>query len=250
MQFKRAMIAAAPSGFAQIGSPAAHAQEAASPQVAGEAARALTGNTLVFVAEGGSREYRAHYFMANGKARRAHNDQPYFDHWVLQPDERWSIREDRLCLSGGAWNADFCAAVSIAGDLVTLRHEKAGPLQARLLKGDARNLSFAAAAATRKIADALTGHTLLLKAADRQAETDSILYFLRDGTGRGKRGTAGSPFKWLVQLDGKLCVTEAKREFRDGDCYILSIDGDAVTVAAPDRPAIPGRLLKGNALKL
>lgn len=104
--------------------------------------------------------------------------------------------------------------------------------------------------ATRKIADALIGHTLLLKAADRQADTDSILYFLRDGTGRGKRGEVPMPFKWLINLDGKLCIVEAKIEFRDSDCYALSIDGDAVTVAAPDRPAIPGKLLKGNPLKL
>ena len=213
---------------------------------------ALVGNTLVFIPEGGGREYRAHYFMPGGTARRAHNDQPYFDHWVLQADEKWSIRgrDDQLCLSGGQWKGSFCAAVAIAGDLVTLRDDRIGPLHARFLKGDARHLSPAAGAETRKMADALIGNTMLLKAADRQAETDSVVYFLRDGSGLAKWGD-GAPMsiKWLVQTDGKLCVAEQRRDFRDQDCASLSIDGDAVTLAAPDRPSIPGQLLKGNALK-
>lgn len=213
---------------------------------------ALVGNTLVFIPEGGGREYRAHYFMLGGTARRAHNDLPYFDHWVLQADERWSIRGEnsQLCFSGGQWKESFCATVSIAGDLATLHDPRIGPLHARFLKGDARHLSPAAGAATRKMADALIGNTLLLKAADRQAETDSAIHFLRDGSGRAKwRDGAPTPIKWLVQTDGKLCVAEQRRELRDEDCASLSIDGDAVTLAAPGRPAIPGRILKGNALK-
>jgi hypothetical protein len=100
------------------------------------------------------------------------------------------------------------------------------------------------------MADALIGNTMLLKAADRQAETDSVIDFLREGSGRAKWGDgAPTPIKWLVQTDGKLCVAEQRREFRDEDCASLSIDGDTVTLAAPDRPAIPGQLLKGNALK-
>ena len=213
---------------------------------------ALLGNTLVFMTEGGGREYRAHYFMPAGKVRRAHNDQPDFNHWALQPDEKWSIRaqDDQLCLSGGAWKGSFCAAIAIAGDLVTLRDDRIGPLHARFLKGDARHLSPAAEAATRKLADALIGNTMLLKAADRQAETDSIVHFLRDGSGVAKwSDRALTPIKWLVQADGKLCVAEERRDFRDQDCASLSIDGDAVTLAAPGRPAIPGQLLKGDARK-
>lgn len=213
---------------------------------------ALVGNTLVFIPEGGGREYRAHYFMPDGTARRAHNDQPDFDHWALQSDERWTIRgkDDQLCLSGGQWKESFCATISIAGDLATLHDPRIGPLHARFLKGDARHLSPAAGAATRKMADALTGNTMLLKAADRQAETDSVVYFLRDGSGRAKwRDGTPTPIKWLVQTDGKLCVAEQRLDFRDKDCASLSIDGDAVTLAAPGRPAIPGRILKGNALK-
>ena len=91
---------------------------------------------------------------------------------------------------------------------------------------------------------------LLLKAADRQATTDSRLYFQRDGAGLAKRGDrAPQPMQWLLQRDGKLCVAERRRAFRDSDCTTLSIDGDRVTLKAPGRPAIPGRLLQGNALK-
>lgn len=222
-------------------------------RLAGKAAiDALVGNTIVFIPEGGGREYRAHYFMPAGKVRRAHNEQPDFDHWVLQADEKWSIRGkgDQLCLSEGQWKGSFCAAISIAGDLVTLRDDRIGPLHARFLKGDARHLSPTAEAATRKTADALTGKSLLLKAADRDAETDSVVYFLNDGSGSAKwRDGAPTSIKWMVQTDGKLCVAEQRLEFRDQDCVNLLIDGDTVTLAAPDRPAIPGRLLKGSALK-
>lgn len=224
------------------------------PPVSGKAAiRRLIGNTAVFIPEGGGREYRAHYFMADGTARRAHNEQPDFDNWVLQPDERWSFRDgdDRFCLSGGGWKEEFCAGIAIAGDLVTFHHLRAGPLNARLLPGDARNLSHQAEAAARKTADALVNHSLLLKAADRQASTDSIIYFMRDGSGRAKRGGgAAVPIKWLVQREGKLCVVERRLNFRDNDCLFLSIDGDQARLSIPGRPTIPGRLSKGNAHKI
>jgi len=213
---------------------------------------ALVGHTMIFGPTGGKGEDRAHFIMANGTARRAHNDQPDFDHWALQADERWSIRgaDDQLCFSGGAWKEDFCATVSIAGDLVTLRHARAGPLHARLVQGDARNLAPAADVANRALAAALVGRTLLLKAAARQATTDSRLYFQRNGASLAKRGDrAIEPMQWLLQRDGKLCVAERRRAFRNSDCTTLSIYGDGVTLKAPGRPAIPGRLLQGNALK-
>lgn len=213
---------------------------------------ALVGHTMIFGPTGGKGEDRAHYIMANGTARRAHNDQPDFDHWALQADERWSIRgaDDQLCFSGGAWKEDFCATVSIAGDLVTLRHARAGALHARLEQGDARNLSPAVDAANRKLAAALVGRTLLLKAADRQAKTDSRIYFQRGGAGLAKRGDRViESMQWLLQRNGKLCVAERRLKFRDGDCTRLSIDGDRVTLEAPGRPAVPGRLFKGNVLK-
>lgn len=218
-----------------------------------QAVQMLVGNTLVFIPQGGGREYRALYFTANGTTRRAHNDQPDFDHWVLQPDEKWSIRgeDEQLCLSGGAWREDYCTALSVVGDLVTLRDRRIGPLHAKLLKGDARSLSSSAEAATKGIADALAGNTVLLKAADRQAETDSVMYFLRDGSGRAKWG--GRPptaIKWLLQLDGKLCVVEQQAEFRNDRCATLSIDGNALMLTTPSRSDIPGRILKGNALKM
>ncbi|WP_168453817.1 hypothetical protein [Sphingopyxis microcysteis] len=211
---------------------------------------ALVGHTMIFVPEGGKREYRAHYLMPDGTARRAHNDEPDFDHWVLQGDERWSIGDgDRLCFSGGVWKEEFCAAVSIAGDLVTLRHPRVGSLHARLVEGDARKLSPAIDAANRKRAAALVGRTLLLTATDRQAATDSRLYFQRDGAGLAKQGDRPpEPIQWLLQRDGRLCVAARKRAWRDGDCVAWSLDGDRVTLTAPDRPAIPGRLLPGKAL--
>lgn len=224
------------------------------PSVSGKAAiRKLIGNTTVFIPEGGGREYRAHYFMADETARRAHNEQPDFDNWVLQPDERWSFRDDddRLCLSSGRWKEELCTGIEIAGDLVTFHHPRAGPLHARLLPGDARNLSPQAEAAARKTADALVNHSLWLEAADRQSNTASIIYFMRDGTGRAKRGAgAAVPIKWLVQRGGKLCVVERRLDFRDDDCSFLSIDGDQARLSMPGRPTISGRLSKGNAHKI
>lgn len=217
------------------------------------ATKALIGNTLVFIPYGGGREYMAYYFLANGRMRRAHNDQPYFDHWVLQPDETWSVRgkDEHLCFSGGMWGEDYCVGVAVAGNLVTLWTKNAGPVHGELRKGDARNLSPAASTAIKKMGDALAGNTLLLRASDRQATTDSIIYFQRNGFGRAKwGGEAPRPIKWLIQLDGKLCLVEQRLKFRDQNCATLSIDGDAVTFATPDRPAIPGRILRGDALKM
>lgn len=227
---------------------------ASAPPVRGRAAlRRLIGNTAVFIPEGGGREYRAHYFMADGTARRAHNEQPDFDNWVLQPDERWSFRDsdNRICLSGGGWKKELCTGLAIAGDLVTFDHPRAGPLHARLLPGDARNLSPQAEAAARKTADALVNHSLWLKAADRQADVDSIIYFMRNGSGRTKwRPGAANPIKWVVQLGGKLCVVEHHLNFRDGDCTFLTIDGDRARLSIPGRPTITGLLSKGNAHKI
>lgn len=217
------------------------------------AIEALVGNTLLFIVEGGSREYRAHYFMANGKVRRAHNDQPYFDNWELQPDEKWSIREksDQLCLSGGAWKETLCVRVSIAGDLVTLWDDRIGPFHARLMSGDARYLSPAAETSASTTANTLIGNTIVLKAADRQANTDRIIYFQRRGVGRMNRGDRrATAIKWLLRRDGTLCIDEQPGEYRDGDCTMLSINGDVVTFTAPGRPAITGRILRGNALRM
>lgn len=216
------------------------------------AIEALVGNTMLVIGYGSADAHRAYYLMAGGKARRADNDQRDFDNWALQPDEKWSIRgaADQLCFSGGGWKELSCSTVSIAGDLITLHYEKFGPLHAQLVKGDARNLSPAAEAVSRKKAAALIDHSILLKAADRGAKTDSMIYFMRKGAGRAKRGDAASaPIKWMVRLDGKLCVVEQPLDFRDQNCTTLAIDGDTVTLAAPDRAPIAGRILKGNALK-
>ena len=217
------------------------------------AIKALVGNTIIFIPQGGSREYRAQYFGANGTVRQALNDQPDFDHWALLPDDRWSIRgkDDQLCFSGRGVKEVFCATISIAGDLVTLRHARVGLLHAKLARGDARNLSPAVDAANRKLAAMLVNKTLLLKATDRQARTDSRIYFQRGGAGLAKWGDrAIEPMQWLLQRDGKLCAVRQRAKFQDSDCFKLSIDGDAVILQAPDRPAIPGRLIKGKALKM
>lgn len=217
-----------------------------------DAIRALVGNTLVFIPYGGGREYRAQLFLADGTVRSAHNDRPDFDHWALRPDERWSIggNGDRLCLNGGAWTEELCTTLSITGDLVTLGHARVGPLHGLILQGDARNLSHAAEARAARLADALAGKSILLKAADRQAATDSIMFFRPDGSGLARwHEGAPKPTKWLVRLDGKLCVTEQRLEFRNEDCAALSIDGNAVTLASLGRPIIPGTLLNGNALQ-
>lgn len=185
--------------------------------------------------------------------RRARNEQPYFDNWDLQPEEKWSVREedDQLCVSGGGWKKDLCLNIAVTGDRVTWKDNRIGLIHGTLLKGDARNLSPVAGKANKAKARVLVGNTLFLRAADRRGDTDSIIYFLRDGVGRAKRGQAAAvPIKWMLQLNGNLCLVEAEREFRDNDCTSLSINGSAATLAAPDRHEIRGQILKGNALKI
>lgn len=217
------------------------------------AIQAIVGNTVVILSAGGKRETSAQYYMANGKMRRAHNEQPYFDNWDLQPEEKWSVRgeADQLCVSGGGWKEDLCLGIAVAGDRVTLQGNRIGLIHGMLLKGDARNLSPEAGKANKAKARALIGNTLFLKAADRQADTDSAIYFLRDGVGRAKLGReAAVPIKWMLQLNGNLCVIEGHQEFRDNNCTSLSINGAAATLAAPDRAPIPGQILKGNTFKI
>ncbi len=214
---------------------------------------AIVGNTVVILSAGDKRETSAQYYMANGKMRRARNEQPNFDNWDLEPEEKWSVREeaDQLCISGGGWKEDLCLGIAVTGDRVTLKDNRIGLIHGMILKGDARNLSSAAGKANKAKARALVGNTLFLKAADRQADTDSVIYFLSDGVGRAKRGHAAAvPIKWMLQLNGNLCIVEVEREFRDNSCTSLSIDGSAATLAAPDRAEIRGQILKGNALKI
>jgi len=221
--------------------------------VGSAAIHAIVGNTIVILSAGEKRETSAHYYMADGKMRRAHNEDPYFDNWDLQPEEKWSVRgeADQLCFSEGGWKKDLCLGISVTGDRVTFEGKRIGLIHGILLKGDARNLSPAAEKANSAKASALVGNTLLLKAADRQADTDSAIYFLRDGIGRAKRGRAAAvPIKWMIQLNGNLCIIEARREFRDNSCTSLSIDGSAATLAAPGRAEIRGQILTGNALKI
>ena len=53
------------------------------------AIHAIVGNTVVILSAGDKRETSAQYYMANGKMRRARNEQPYFDNWDLEPEEKW-----------------------------------------------------------------------------------------------------------------------------------------------------------------
>ncbi|NIJ35654.1 hypothetical protein FHR22_000303 [Sphingopyxis panaciterrae] len=221
----------------------------------GEAAiRPLTGNTLVFIPMGGRREYLAFHFLADGTVRRAQNDEPDFDNWVLHRDESWSIRkkDGALCLRGGEWKQDYCAAITVTGDLVALKSEGAGLTHGRLLPGDARNLSPAAAAATKAMMDRLTGHTLLLVRPEAvSAKKDVAIYFQRGGVGQARERSGGGPdvskpVKWLLQPGGKLCVVDDGRKFGNGDCAALSIEGELVVLEGQGRPKIAGRLLRGK----
>lgn len=220
-----------------------------SSSVSGRAAiDALVGNTLVFVPYGGGREYLALYFLPGGRVRRAHNDVPDFDNWVIEADEKWSIghKDERLCLSGGAWTQTLCVSVAVADDLVTLGRTNGGPLHGELRIGDARNLSPAAFIAAEKARAALAGHTLLFRSPDRGDER--LFYFRRDGSGSGKRGDrAPGPIKWLLQPSGKLCLTGGRPAFRNDDCASLTIDGSRVTLTSPGRPEISATLVKGRA---
>lgn len=238
--------------------PATRHQDARSGKAAIDA---LVGNTLVLIPMGGKRETAALYLLADGTVRRASNEQPDFSNWVLQPEEHWSARgKDDLCISGKVGEPVYCAAVSVAGDLVTLRHQQAGLHFGNLLRGDARNLSSAASAAVERTRRALIGHTLRFQRPDRPAgRQDVALYFGKDGGGRIMAADkdvapASRPIQWLLRLDGTLCVAEGRVSFRDFNCHALSIDGDSVTIIGEDgkdrdKVTIPGRLTKGNTLE-
>lgn len=222
--------------------------------VGAAAVGALTGNTLVFIPMGGSREYLAFHFLADGTVRRGQNDDPDFDNWVLHRDERWSIREDdgALCLHGGESKQDYCAAITVTGDLVALTSAGARMTHGRLLPGDARNLSPAAEAATNAMMDRLTGHTLsFVRPDDASPKKEVAIYFQRGGAGSARERSGGGPgaakpVKWLMQPGGKLCIVDDGRKFGNGDCAALSIDGDTVTLNGQGRPTITGRLLRGK----
>lgn len=226
-------------------------------RLAGKAAvEALIGNTVVITP---GLERTAFYFLADGTLRRAsqniNGDEPDFTHWVLQGDERWELRsgDEHLCLvDAGAepGKQDYCLAISIAGDLVTLT-SGTGPFHGQLLAGDARHLSPAAGAAVQATADALVGNTIVFEVPGRPAGEETGLYFLSGGAGRAKKSTGGSaPIRWLLRVDGTLCVANDGARFDEQNCAAISINGDAATMTSAGRPVISARILKGNARSL
>ena len=166
---------------------------------------------------------------------------------------RWSFRDDgRLCFTdaGKAAAAGDCLTVSITGDRVTLAGRDGRAAYGTLLEGDARGLA-PATPATKAMADALAGNTLVFTRPDRSGET--ALYLQADGTGRAVQGGEGGaqPVRWSLRNDGRFCVFSAQAKApKEGDCATLSIAGDRVTFQAPGRPAMSGKLLKGNARTL
>ncbi|WP_218579012.1 hypothetical protein, partial [Vineibacter terrae] len=85
--------------------------------------------------------------------------------------------------------------------------------------------------------------------------TSRSLYFLSNGTVRfdeqsRQHATPPASIRWSIQDDGRLCISEPGEPLRDGHCFTASITGDDVTISMTDRPAVSGKLLKGNARKL
>ncbi|WP_343714557.1 hypothetical protein [Inquilinus sp.] len=222
---------------------------AKSPVTGKAAGRLLAGNTVILMPLGGSGEVAAFYFLADGTGRSTRQDDA-----ADTPDAfRWSLRDDgRLCFTdtGKAAADEDCLTVSITGDRVVLAGRDGRAAYGRLLDGDARGLA-PATPATRTMVEALAGNTLVFNRPDRSGET--ALYLQADGTGRAARGGEGGaqPVRWTLRNDGRFCVFPAQAKApQEGDCATLSIVGDSVTFQAPGRPAMSGKLLKGNARTL
>ncbi|OWJ68014.1 hypothetical protein BWR60_06110 [Inquilinus limosus] len=224
---------------------------AKSPVTGKAAARSLAGNTVVLMPLGGSGEVAAFYFLADGTGRSTRQDNA-----AETPDAfRWSLRDDgRLCFTdAGKGPADGdCLTVSITGDRVTLAGRDGRAAYGRLLDGDARGLA-PATPATRAMIDALAGNTLVFARPDRPGE-ETTFYLQADGTGRALQGGGEGkpePVRWSLWNDGRFCVFSARAKAPlEGDCATLSVAGDSVTFTAPGRPAMSGRILKGNARTL
>jgi hypothetical protein len=110
------------------------------------------------------------------------------------------------------------------------------------------------ASAGKAAVKALIGNTLVFTTPGDPGDKVA-LYILADGTGRFTMDggdAAGRPksIHWSIREDGALCVVEAGETRKDGDCAAISVAGDSVTLKPQGDPAIPGKILKGNARKL
>lgn len=229
--------------------PAAGAKGTATGKAA---ARSLIGNTLIVTPTGASNEVAAFHFAADGTGRSAWQEAA-----LGMPDAfRWSVRDDgRLCLTSArtpTGSDGDCVTVSITGDRVAMARQGGRSTYGRILQGDARGLA-SATPATKAMVDALAGNTLVFARPDRPGE-ETAFYLQADGTGRALQGGGQGkpePVRWSLWNDGRFCVFSAGAKAPlEGDCATLSVAGDSVTFMAPGRPAMSGRILKGNARTL
>ncbi|MDR6287613.1 hypothetical protein E9232_000112 [Inquilinus ginsengisoli] len=108
---------------------------------AGKAAvKALIGNTLVFTTPGDPGDKVALYILADGTGRFTMDGG---DAAGRPKSIRWSIREDgALCVVevGKTRKDGDCAAISVAGDSVTLKPQGDPAIPGKILKGNPRKL--------------------------------------------------------------------------------------------------------------
>lgn len=102
---------------------------------------------------------------------------------------------------------------------------------------------------------ALIGNTMVFTGSG-QSLYEMAVYVLADGTCRvadqveSKRIEWKIPLEWSIQGEGQFCMFEKGKRPAAGDCSMISITGDDVSLTAGNRPTQSLKLLKGNARDL
>lgn len=238
---------------------AASAQTAGTTQpLAGKAAvDALVGNTMIATMPNDPGVEMAFHILADGTIELSRRENGT---WKPPVSSRWTVRDDgRFCVTpdGGPPGEKDCVAISVSGDTATFTPPDDAALSGRIVQGDAVATAQAGPqdAVTGKAAiDLLVGNTLTFT-RDGLPEEETAIYFRADGSGRAKRNMndptdKATPIGWSVRSDGMFCVADAGKKPGDGDCTAISVAGGTVTLTAPGRPPLSGKILKGNARSL
>ena len=91
--------------------------------------------------------------------------------------------------------------------------------------------------------NALVGNTLVIN--DPEAELETAIYFLPDGTAKGMTGQQPRTGTWYI-TGTKLCIRDGEKNLSPRDCVAFVVTGDSVSIAGPRDRTLRGQILKGN----
>lgn len=104
-------------------------------------------------------------------------------------------------------------------------------------------------ASGRALIDLLTGNTLMVREPEQTDEAFGYLYLTADGTAELReigQGARRMRFKWSVDEQERLCLSESLEAGEGKDCALLRIADDDLTIESGGKPErLKSRVIRG-----